>query len=73
MVVSWASFAIPPLEAIPGRVALLITTFLSLANIVNSAFASSPVNQGINLMQVVQYEQAYVGVGVGDRGGTTPP
>ncbi len=51
VVVSWVSFAIP-VEAIPGRVALLITIFLSLANIVNSAFANSPINQGINFMQV---------------------
>ncbi len=54
VVVSWASFAIP-VGAIPGRVALLITTFLSLANIVNSAFANSPHNQGINYMQVHFY------------------
>ncbi len=52
VVVSWASFAIP-VNAIPGRVALLMTIFLSLTNIVNSAFANSPVNQGINYLQVV--------------------
>ncbi len=49
--VSWTSFVIP-VEAIPGRVALLVTTFLSLANIINSAFEISPINQGINQMQV---------------------
>ncbi len=51
VMVSWTSFVIP-VDGIPGRVALLITTFLSLANIINSAFESSPINQGINLMQV---------------------
>ncbi len=51
VMVSWTSFVIPA-DAIPGRVALLVTTFLSLANIINSAFAISPINQGINQMQV---------------------
>ncbi len=51
VMVSWTSYVIP-IEATPGRVALLITTFLSLANIINSAFQSSPINQGINSMQV---------------------
>lgn len=49
--VSWTSYTIP-VDAIPGRIALIVTTFLSLVNIANSAFETSPQNQGINLMQV---------------------
>ena len=48
---SWMSYAIS-VTAVPGRVTLIMTTFLSLVNIANSAFATSPQNQGINLMQV---------------------
>ncbi len=51
VMVSWTSYVIP-IEATPGHVALLVTTFLSLANIINSAFQNSPINQGINSMQV---------------------
>ena len=51
--VSWASFVIP-VEAIPGRIALIITTFLVLTNIANSAFSSSPAVQGVNALQVIQ-------------------
>ncbi len=59
VLVSWTSYAIP-VKAIPGRVALIMTTFLSLVNIANSAFESSPSNQGINLMQVLYPEYTYV-------------
>ena len=51
VVVSWATFVIP-VEAIPGRIALIITTFLVLVNIANSAFSNSPTAHGINLIQV---------------------
>ena len=37
MVVSWASFLVPP-EIIPGRMAMLITLFLVLTNIFNVSY-----------------------------------
>lgn len=49
--VSWMAFIIP-VDAIPGRVALLVTTFLVLINIANSAFSNSPTAQSINFIQV---------------------
>jgi len=55
VIVSWVSYAIPPAEAIPGRITLVITSFLALANIGTSAFASSPTNQGINSLQVLLF------------------
>ena len=51
VMVSWTSFVIP-VHAIPGRIALIITTFLVLINIANSAFSNSPTAPGINLIQV---------------------
>jgi len=52
--VSWVSYTIHPIEAAPGRITLIITTFLALANTANSAFRNSPINQGINSLQVRQ-------------------
>ncbi len=52
VVISWGSFAIPP-GVIPGRIALIVTTFLSLVNIANSAFSNFPIAQGVNYMQVM--------------------
>ncbi len=46
VVVSWASFLIPP-EVVPGRMALLITIFLVLINIFNTITNMSPNVEGI--------------------------
>lgn len=51
VIVSWATFVIP-VDAIPGRIGLIITTLLSLINIANSAFSNSPNSHGINQIQV---------------------
>ena len=51
VVVSWVSLIIPP-DAIPGRIALIITTFLVLVNIANTVFSSSPTADTINPIQV---------------------
>ncbi|TRY78141.1 hypothetical protein TCAL_09317, partial [Tigriopus californicus] len=51
VVVSWVSLIIPP-DAVPGRVALIITTFLVLVNIANTVFSSSPTADTINPIQV---------------------
>ncbi|TRY67380.1 hypothetical protein TCAL_15837 [Tigriopus californicus] len=47
---SWVAFVIP-IEAIPGRVSVIFTTFLVLINIATSAFSNSPPSQGINYIQ----------------------
>ena len=46
VVVSWASFLIPP-EVVPGRMAMLITLFLVLINIFNIITANSPNVEGM--------------------------
>ncbi|CAB4069229.1 unnamed protein product [Lepeophtheirus salmonis] len=51
VVVSWMSLVIPP-DSIPGRVALIFTTFLVLVNIANSSFESAPVSSGLNSIQI---------------------
>ena len=51
VIVNWTTFVIP-VQAIPGRMGLIITTFLALANIANSAFANSPTAHGVNFIQV---------------------
>ncbi|CAB4059117.1 unnamed protein product [Lepeophtheirus salmonis] len=51
VVVSWVSLVIPP-DAPPGRIALIITTFLVLVNIANSVFSKSPRAHSINPIQV---------------------
>ena len=49
VVVSWASFLIPP-DLIPGRMNLLIGLFLVLINSFNSATAKIPNSEGINAL-----------------------
>lgn len=46
VVVSWASFLIPP-EIVPGRMAMLITLFLVLTNIFNIVTTNSPNTEGM--------------------------
>ena len=46
VVVSWASFLIPP-EVVPGRMAMLITLFLVLINIFNIVTSNSPNVEGM--------------------------
>ncbi len=46
VVVSWASFLIPP-EVVPGRMAMLITLFLVLINIFNIITSNSPNVEGM--------------------------
>ncbi len=46
VVVSWASFLIPP-EVVPGRMAMLITLFLVLINIFNTVTTNSPNVEGM--------------------------
>ncbi|TRY78448.1 hypothetical protein TCAL_14393 [Tigriopus californicus] len=46
VVVSWASFLIPP-EVVPGRMAMLITLFLVLINIFNIVTTNSPNVEGM--------------------------
>ncbi|CAB4056186.1 unnamed protein product [Lepeophtheirus salmonis] len=46
VVVSWASFLIPP-EIVPGRMAMLITLFLVLINIFNIVTTNSPNVEGM--------------------------
>jgi len=58
--VSWVSYAIPLPRAVPGRITLLVTTFLALANIANAAFVASPTNQGINFLQVIQIQSEFI-------------
>ncbi|TRY66932.1 hypothetical protein TCAL_13978 [Tigriopus californicus] len=51
VIISWVAFVIP-IEAIPGRVSVIFTTFLVLINIATSAFSNSPPSQGINYIQI---------------------
>ncbi len=53
---SWTSFVIPP-DSIPARVMLLITTFLILINVSNTAFANSPVSSSVNPIQVNGFDR----------------
>ena len=46
VVVSWASFLIPP-DVVPGRMAMLITLFLVLINIFNIVTTNSPNVEGM--------------------------
>ena len=45
VVVSWISFLIP-VNAIPGRMILLVTLFLALVNIFNTVTANTPKAEG---------------------------
>ena len=49
VVVSWVSFIIPP-EAIPGRMALLITTLLVLVNLLGNSLRSQPASKYATLI-----------------------
>ena len=49
--ISWISYLIPP-EAYPGRVGLLLTTFLMLTNMFMGVMQSTPTSGGINQIQV---------------------
>ena len=51
VLVSWMSFVIPP-DSVPARITLIITTFLVLINIANSAFSKSPISRSVNPIQV---------------------
>ena len=51
VIVSWLSFIIKP-EVVPGRVALLVTTFLVLVNVFNSAKSQAPVSKHLNAIDV---------------------
>ena len=48
---SWSSFVIPP-DSIPARVTLLVTTFLVLINVANTAFTNSPGSTRVNPIQI---------------------
>ena len=50
-IVSWLSFIIKP-EVVPGRIALLVTTFLVLVNVFNSAKSQAPVSEHLNAIDV---------------------
>ena len=49
VVVSWASFLIPP-EVVPGRMALLVTLFLVLINIFNNVTSITPNTEGMTAL-----------------------
>ena len=51
VVVSWASFTIDP-EVVPGRMGLLVTTFLVLINIFNGAQLNAPVTSFLNAIDI---------------------
>ena len=51
VIVSWLSFIIKP-EVVPGRIALLVTTFLVLVNVFNSAKSQAPVSEHLNAIDV---------------------
>ena len=51
VIVSWLSFIIKP-EVVPGRIALLVTTFLVLVNVFNSAKSQAPVSKYLNAIDV---------------------
>ena len=51
VVVSWLSFIIKP-EVVPGRISLLLTTFLVLVNLFNSAKSQAPVSKYLNAIDV---------------------
>ena len=51
VIVSWLSFIIKP-EIVPGRIALLVTTFLVLVNVFNSAKLQAPVSKHLNAIDV---------------------
>ena len=47
VIASWLSFIIKP-EIVPGRISLLVTTFLVLVNIFNSTKLQAPVSKNLN-------------------------
>ena len=49
VVVSWVSFLIPP-EVIPGRLALLVTLFLVIVNVIVANQSSVPNSEGLTVM-----------------------
>ena len=51
VLISWISFFIPP-EIVPGRMALLVTIFLMMVNISNSANEKAPEAQGLTALDV---------------------
>ena len=51
VVISWLSFIIKP-EVVPGRISLLLTTFLVLVNLFNSAKSQAPVSKYLNAIDV---------------------
>ena len=51
VIVSWVSFIIQP-DAVPGRMGLLITTFLVLINIFNGAKSGAPTSISLNAVDL---------------------
>ena len=57
--VSWISFVVP-IEAIPGRMSLLITLLLVLINIFNSSVFTEPLSHGITAVSGKTYPHLYI-------------
>ena len=51
VIVSWVSFIIQP-DVVPGRMGLLITTFLVLINIFNSVKSGAPTSTNLNAVDL---------------------
>ncbi len=51
VIVSWVSFLIPP-DSIPGRMALLVTLFLVLINLLSSILSQSPTAETMTAISI---------------------